>query len=241
MANHCWNTLLIEGDPAVLAKLEVLFGKYEDYEYLVDWGNEFFPNMENKPDHDLYTYYGSKWWEFTCMSTSERFLEISGDSAWSPMIKLAELIAKHYSVKCTLHFSESGHDFAGIYEWDGDKEIQKYDCTYAQYIYDEENGISSLIDEYLSYDSFDYYETPEKFLEIVNVDGITSQDIDVLREYYKEHNPIMIDKKATIDELKEIEQHLDNLSMEGLLKKVKKIREELSVEWWDELSTKKDE
>ena len=58
MSNHCWNNVTIEGKPDVLAKLQVLFNDYKNHDYMVDWGNTFFPNMENKPtDTSDYLFY----------------------------------------------------------------------------------------------------------------------------------------------------------------------------------------
>ena len=133
MANHCWNNVTIEGKPDVLAKLEVLFDDYENHDYMVDWCNTFFPNMENKPaDTSNYLFYGTRWWEFTCEMISDTTLQISGDSAWGPPEELIQLISEHYQVECEITFSESGCDFAGKRTWQNGECIDRLDQTYSQ-------------------------------------------------------------------------------------------------------------
>lgn len=237
MANHCWNSVTIEGDPAKLALLEVLFNKYEDYNYLVDWANEFFPDMKYKPiAKEEYNYYGTKWWEITCEHVSDRFLTVTGDSAWNPPCKFLEMISSVYQVRCTIHFSESGNDFAGIYEWDNGTPVQKYDCSYAQYVFDEEDGIQGLIREYLYDDScFEYQKSAEEFLQNLGVEGVTDDDKEYLKDYYKENKPSMLDKQKTLDELLEICTHLSHLEMNSLAKKVKEMHDVLHEEWESDL------
>lgn len=242
MANNCWNTVTIEGKPDVLAKLEVLFNDYENHEYLVDWANNFFPNMENKPDHGSgYLFYGTKWWDFTCEMISDTALQISGDSAWGPPEDLIRMISEHYQVECEIIFSESGIDFAGKRTYQNGEEIESYNATYSQYTYDE-RGIHGLIEEYLYDDScFELYETPNDFIEKLGIEKVSSEDMDEIKTFYKEYNINMINKKATLNELKEIETHLIHLEMIGLAAKITRMHELLSQEWEEELKINIDE
>jgi len=231
MANYCWNSVIIEGDSTVLAKLETLFNTYDDSDYLVDWGNTFFPYMADKPTHDEYTYYGTKWWEFTCTLTSDNTLQIDGDSAWGPPLKLVELISSFYSVNCKIQFSEPGSGFAGKYEWDSGTLIENTDYNYAQYIYEEEDGLDSLIREYLyEADAIDSYANSDEFINCVDV-SISAADKVILDNFFKENKKPMLDKEKTLEELSEIETHLKNLSMNGLAKKVTYMIECLTNEW----------
>jgi hypothetical protein len=239
MANHCWNNVTIEGKPDVLAKLEVLFNDYKKYDYMVNWGNTFFPNMENKPaDTSDYLFYGTRWWEFDCVMISDTTLQISGDSAWGPPEGLIQLISEHYQVECEITFSESGCDFAGKRTWQNGDCIDRIDQLYSQHVYDE-RGMDGLIEEYL-YDEncLEYYDSPQAFLDAMGVD-VEYDEMDTLKKHFKELK--VIDKQEVIDGLEEIITHLKHLSMEGLAKKVEKMHEVLSNEWEEELKVKENE
>ena len=239
MSNHCWNNVTIEGKPDVLAKLEVLFNDYENHDYMVDWGNTFFPNMENKPpDAGGYLFYGTRWWDFDCNMISDTTLQISGDSAWGPPEGLIQLISEHYQVECEITFSESGCDFAGKRVWQNGECIDRLDQTYSEHVYDE-RGMDGLIEEYL-YDEccIDNYDTPQAFIDAMSVKA-SSEEIDTLTQHFRELKTL--DKQEIMDELKEIQTHLKHLSMEGLAKKVEKMLEALSNEWHEELKIKENE
>lgn len=239
MANHCWNNVTIEGKPEVLAKLEVLFNDYENHDYMISWGNTFFPNMENKPaDTSDYLFYGTRWWDFTCEMISDTTLQISGDSAWGPPEELIRMISEQYQVECEITFSESGCDFAGKRIWQNGDCIDRIDQSYSEHVYDE-GGMDGLIEEYL-YDEncFEYYDSPQAFIDAMGVD-VKSDEMDILKEHFKELK--VMNKQEVIDGLQEIKTHLKHLSMEGLAKKVDKMLEALSNEWEEELKVKENE
>jgi len=233
MANNCWNNVIIEGKPEVLAKLEVLFNDYENHDYLVEWGNTFFPNKEDLPTSTIdHLFYDTKWWEFTCEMISDTTLQISGDSAWGPPEKLISMISEHYAVRCEITFAESGMDFAGKCIWENGECIDRIDQSYAEYIYDE-GGIDNLITEYLYDDNcFEYYPTPQSFVSSMNI-NIVSEELDILTNFYKEN--FKMNKKAILNQLEEIKKHLENLEMQGLAKKVIHCIDSLNIEWVEEL------
>lgn len=236
MANHCWNNVIIEGKKEVLDELEVLFNKYEKVNYFVDFGNAFFPNLKYYPTKEDYNYYGTKWWDFNINREHDEYLQVSGDSAWSPPLKLIEMIAKEYSVGCTISFSETGCDFAGVYVFQNNQLIERADYTYAQYAYSVENGVQSLIDDYLyDADCFENYEDADNFIDQLGVEGVEHEDMDTLREIFKEYKGPMLDKKQLLTDLDEIVQHLKNLSMYGLATKVEDAHTVLSKEWQEQL------
>lgn len=239
MANHCWNNVTIEGKPDVLAKLEVLFNDYENHDYMVDWCNTFFPNMENKPsDKSDHLFYGTRWWEFTCEMISDTTLQISGDSAWGPPEELIQLISEHYQVECEITFSESGMDFAGKRTYQNGECIDRLDQSYSEHVYDE-RGMDGLIEEYL-YDEncVESYDSPQAFVNALGI-NVKSDEMDTLKKHFKELK--VIDKQEVIDGLEEIITHLKHLSMEGLAKKVEKMHEVLSNEWHEELKKQENE
>ena len=236
MSNHCWNNVVIEGKKEVLDKLEELFKKYHEVDYFVDFGNAFFPDLENLPTKEDYNYYGTKWWEFSINSEHDEYLEISGDSAWAPPIALMLMISQEYQVKCTISFSESGCDFGGVHIYDKGNVEQQHDTSYAQYIYDQEDGVNSLINDYLyEEERYEYYENADNFVTALDVDGVTSEDMEILDQLFKENLPPMLNKKETIDNLAEILQSLRHLEMNGLAAKVEHIHTVLSHEWQEDL------
>jgi hypothetical protein len=238
MANHCWNAVIIEGKPDVLAKIEVLFDNYKNYDYLVDWANTFFPNMENLPSQSDYLFYGTRWWDSTCDMTTDVTLHVTGDSAWSPPLKLLQLISEYYGVRCEITFSESGMGFAGKCIWENGNLEYSRDMSYSEHVY-EQNGVQGLIDEYLyDEDCLEYYESPKDFESSMKVQ-ITDEEMEYLKEHFASLQSL--NKQEIIDELEEIKNHLENLEMHGLAKKVEKMFYALSIEWRKELKEKEDE
>lgn len=239
MANHCWNNVTIEGKPDVLAKLQVLFNNYNNFDYMVNWCNTFFPNMENKPDDASdYLFYGTRWWEFDCDMISDTTLQISGDSAWGPPEEFIQLISEHYNVECEITFAESGMDFAGRRTWQNGELIDRLDQTYSQYTYDD-RGIHGLIEEYLyDEDCFESYDSPEAFVNAIGI-SVTIKEMDTLYKHFKKVKTL--NKQKIIIELKEIETHLNHLDMEGLAEKVQNMINILSNEWQEELKIPENE
>jgi len=240
MANHCWNNVTIEGKPDVLAKLQVLFNNYENYNYFVDWGNSFFPNKEGLPTSGSeYLFYGTRWWEFDCDMISDETLQISGDSAWGPPEELIRMISEHYAVKCEITFSESGMDFAGKRIWENGECIDRIDQSYSEHVYDE-GGMDALIQEYL-YDEncLENYSSSQAFIDAMGIDKCSDEEMDTLMKQFRELKTLS--KQEIIDELEEIKTHLKHLTMEGLAKKVQNMLDVLSNEWEEELKVKENE
>lgn len=241
MSNHCWNNVTITGNPVKIAKLEVLFNTYSDYEYLAEWANSFFPNVENLPSKENYETYGTRWWEVTCELLNHNTLQISGDSAWSPPEEFIKMISEHYNVFCTLDFSESGNDFAGSYEFDDGEKTKAYDCNYSQHVYDT-GGVEALVNEYL-YDEeyYENYENADNFIEKLCVSDVTDEDVTIIKNHFREHLKSKLNKKETLDDIAEILLHLKHLHMNGLAAKVEHIHALLSEEWENDLLITNDE
>ncbi len=242
MSNHCWNNVSIEGKKEVLDRLEELFKNYHEIDYFVDFGNAFFPDLENPPTREDYNFYGTKWWDFSIYREHDEYLQVSGDSAWSPPLELIRMIAEKYSVGCTIQFSEGGCDFAGVYVYQNDQIIEKADYSCAQYAYSVKNGVQSLIDDYLyDDDCFENYKDADNFIDQLGVEGVEYEDMDTLRELFKEYKGPMLDKKQLLTDLEGINEHLKNLSMHGLATKVQDAHAALTKEWEHELIPKTDE
>ena len=122
-----------------------------------------------------------------------------------------------------------------IYIYDKGEQEQKYDCSYAQYVYDEE-GVERLIEEYL-YDEerFTVFKTPDDFINDLQVTGVTSEDMEILDKSFKENLVPMLDKKQTLANIAELLQSLQHLEMNGLAAKVEHIHTVLSKEWENDL------
>jgi hypothetical protein len=236
MANHCWNNLVIEGKKEVLDKLEELFKNYHEIDYFVDFGNAFFPDLKDPPTREDYNFYGTKWWDFIINRENDDYMEISGDSAWGPPLELIRMIAEKYSVGCTISFSEGGCNFAGVYVYQNDQLIEKADYSCAQYAYSVENGVQSLMDDYLyDDDCFDIYKDADDFIDKLGVEGVEHEDMERLNELFKEYYGPMLDKKQLLTDLKGINEHLKNLGMHGLATKVEDAHAALTKEWQEEL------
>ena len=238
MSNYCWNAVTIEGDKETLDKLEAIFNKYEDTDYFADFGNLFFENSDSfdPVEQGNYEHYGTRWWDFTVDRQEDTVLQVNGDSAWSPVTPLMLMISEEYQVKCTISFSESGCDFAGVHIYDKGNVEQQHDTSYAQHIYNQEDGVNSLINDYLYEEKrYEHYENADNFVTDLGVDGVTSEDMEILDQLFKENLPPMLNKKETIDNLAEILQSLRHLEMNGLAAKVEHIHTVLSHEWQEDL------
>jgi hypothetical protein len=238
MSNQCWNAVSIEGDKETLDKLQAIFNKYETVEYFADFGNLFFVDSDtfDPVEQGDYHQYGTRWWEFDITREHDEFMQVNGDSAWSSVAPLMLMISEEYQVRCTINFAESGCDFAGVYIYDKGNTEQQYDCSYAQYIYDQEEGVESLINDYLyEEERYEYYENADNFITSLGVDGVTSEDMEILDNLFKENLPPMLNKKETIENLAEILQSLKHLEMNGLAAKVEHIHTVLSDEWKEDL------
>lgn len=172
MANHCYNYAYFTGDPENIKRLDralrTLRKKDHEEKYtshgleVPPWqidgsvtlwaGNyrlvlEGKPDDFNKPNFDVYEVYGSKWfecgWEY---EEGSDHIIISGDSAWSPVLKFFIKICKHYKLGVEGDYSESGMDFAGTFSID-------------------EKGC--VVHEEMSYDEYESEHNPDGFWENV--------------------------------------------------------------------------
>ena len=185
MANHCWNWAKITGPKETLDIIEERFNKY--YE-MKDFTFTEFSRMvlglepdvvpEHETNDELFNRiyrYGTKWWEFE-IERGVDWMELRGDSAWSPPIGLLTMMTKVFDVKIEGEYSESGCDFGGFYTMENgvcdDREM-----TYFEYELesDRDNAIGRLIDdineEFLEIkyveDNYKQYLTEEEWNELV--------------------------------------------------------------------------
>ena len=157
MANSCWNWVHISGPKETLDIIEERFNKYDEMQ---DFTFTQFSRMvlgiepDVAPDYEtisemfsrIYSY-GTKWWAFEIERGGD-WMEIRGDSAWSPPLGLLTMITKVFDVKINGEYSEPGCDFGGFYSIE-DGECEDRQMTYFEYELecDRKNTIGRLIDE----------------------------------------------------------------------------------------------
>lgn len=170
MANYCYNWMSFQGDEASIKELkEKAFGTYGDYEYLTKWVNGVI-GKETKENFDTYEY-GTRWFDFDVnMETFDDKLYdlvVTGDSAWSPPIEMAQAFCNHFNVECTIEYEESGNDFGGSTSINKDGElVDVQDYTYREwrYIQDAPSAIENLIEDLEFELGEGYVESVEEFL-----------------------------------------------------------------------------
>ena len=146
MANYCYNNIHLEGDEVSIKELkDRLTDTYDKFKYLNGWcdyvlkiRDDFDYNFDK--DKRDYCYYGSKWFDFDFdVEDSENELQISGDSAWSPLEKFTEELCKVYNLTGSIEYSEPGMDFAGITKFDFNGKTSEESWSYDEYQYREDS------------------------------------------------------------------------------------------------------
>lgn len=247
MPNYCWNTVTITGDKKTIKSLVKIFDSYENYEYFNDFCNAFLKKSKEVTDKLEYYHYGTKWWDFhVSHEENGTVIDITGDSAWSPPLRLLEELSLKYNLEISGEYNEPGMNFAGKYvinnghyethdeyssmEYDY---LSDFDCFFENYVY-------SLLES----DTLDDYQNFDDFLESFDI-NFKENEIEELRTFYYENsNNVLLDmesKKTILNELDEVTTHLKNLSMEGLATKIEHIQKKLKTVWeTEEKLTKKE-
>ena len=185
MANYCWNWVSIEGPKETLDIIEERFKKYDDWQGTFTEFSRMVLGLEPDviPEHETVNemfsriyIYGTKWWSFEIERGGEDWMNISGDSAWSPPIGLLTMMTKVFDVKINGEYSEPGCDFGGFYTMENG-ECEDNEMTYFEYELqsDRDNAISRLIDDIneeffdLNYaeDNYKQYLTEEEWNQVL--------------------------------------------------------------------------
>lgn len=103
-----------------------LLGRTLDYE---DLGAE--RPLEEYGYYDSVACIGSKWDpEFCVDSLDDTRIQLSSNSAWSPVLRGLVLVAKKYDVSLKVEYEEGGCDFGGILAYDNStKEVSSFSTT----------------------------------------------------------------------------------------------------------------
>jgi len=185
MANHCWNWAKITGPKETLDIIEERFKKYyemQDFTFtefsrmVLGLDPEVVPEYEtsNEMFNRIYTY-GTKWWSFE-IDRDDEWLELRGDSAWSPPLGLLTMMTEVFDVRIDGEYSEPGCDFGGFYTIENgvcdDREM-----TYFEYELESDRyeAIGRLIDqineEWFDFkyaeDNYKKYLTEEEWNEVL--------------------------------------------------------------------------
>ena len=143
MANNCYNHITLQGSADVLTKVVERLETYDQFNYLNGWGDyvlgirdDFDYKWEEDERKDAY-YYGSRWFDIDIELESET-LTISGDSAWSPLIKFTEELCKVYQLDGSIYYSETGMDFAGEISFSKGTELNRDECSCREMNYKED-------------------------------------------------------------------------------------------------------
>jgi hypothetical protein len=154
MANHCYNEIILEGNKESIKELrDRLTDTYDKFIYLNGWCDYILKVRDDfdcssvllpqQQEHYIYNFdedkrdhyfYGSRWFEFKVEGDSNT-IQLTGDSAWSPMEKFTEELCKVYNLSGNLEYSEQGCDLAGIIDFDSNGETSRQEFTYSEYEY----------------------------------------------------------------------------------------------------------
>lgn len=170
MANDCWNKAIIKGDKS---RLEKIFEKFDSIEngvlHIGNYKTLFTEDVSDMDEQD----WGSKRFTPSCEMYDDE-LVITGDSAWSPMIGLFEMVSVEFGVEVDLSFEEMGYDFAGKISWDTNGIIMENEMwTYWEKLslFDQENFW-----EELSYRA-EIYDSLDEFMEDLNLPKWKDQSV----------------------------------------------------------------
>lgn len=185
MANYCWNWAKITGPKETLDIIEERFKKYDEMQdftftefsrMVLGLDTEVVPEYEtsNEMFDRIYTY-GTKWWSFE-IDRDDEWLELRGDSAWSPPLGLLTMMTEVFDVRIEGEYSEPGCDFGGFYTIENG-ECEDNEMTYFEYELesDRKEAIGRLIDqineEWFDFkyaeDNYKKYLTEEEWNEVL--------------------------------------------------------------------------
>ena len=197
MANHCWNGISISRlNKEKVDKILSWLKSYEDFSYMNDWVESIISEEYRltKENSDNYVY-GGRWFDFGVDEHSDTEIRLSGDSAWSPMLGLCQVLSKEFECKVEIQFEESGADFGGEFHFDNGQQDILYDGSYSGYQY-YADGIDRVIENYEWLDD-DIAYTDDYKVALADVkEFLTEEDLAKFREAFIFHDKEYKIKKA---------------------------------------------
>lgn len=185
MANHCYNYASVSGAKDSLDKLEQAIAIAKgDADHL--WWESFksvFPNKKYQTN-DVYTEFGSKWFECEIERDSDYTMTICGDSAWSPVSSFLLKLSKEFNLIIHSEYEEPGMDFAGWFECSNGNVVRDEQVSFRVFmdIQDPGRGLEQILEEV--HDNI--YQSFEEWLE--------GEDKALLNRLTDEHKKIIKDE-----------------------------------------------
>jgi len=210
MANHCYNWITITGDSDSIQKLidkceqpevqnESLW--YNTYHKLFPDTNKRYPGADEEDKFDVYEQYGSKWFDLGIDYPADKeYVNIMGDSAWSPMEPLCQKLSQAYNVEIRIEFEEGGCDFGGfaVYENGIETESETYTYRTWMYINDPPCFMENIAEEILCGDYYqdldDFKENDKECWDVMSVKDKKELKL-IFEEYAQQIKQEEIDKK----------------------------------------------
>lgn len=203
MANHCWNSVSITGlTKENKERLIKWVNSYEKFTYMNTWVESIITLIYTQaPKRDLAPLtpeafdaykYGGRWFAFNLDDHTDDYAQISGDSAWSPMIGMCEVISRELECEVHIDYSESGSDFGGETIFRNGVEEILFEGSYGAYQYYSQ-GINAIIEDYEWVDTIEEYES---ILDGIREDIKNDADILTFREAFAEFDKELERDKA---------------------------------------------
>jgi hypothetical protein len=191
MANNCYNFIIVEGSLEILdeieAKLRDATENMKNSLYFETYHKVFKdPHLLPEPDDkfDVYDEYGSKWFEIGDIS-GEFDLEISGDSAWSPVVAFCQKLSDQYKVNVRIEYEEPGSDIGGFSCFENGVLTEYMDTSYVAWRF-EQDGMDFLLSEIEYIGVEDFWDVYKHFKEVFP--KLSSTNIKELIENFKNLN-----------------------------------------------------
>ena len=171
-------------DQEAKEKIVTFLESYNKYNYVCDWvnsliskENQLTPNFDEGGDPYVY---GAKWFDYE-FDVEEDYINISGDSAWSPVEGMCQAISKEFNCHVLINYSESGCDFGGESNFINGEEDIMFEGSYRAYSYYSE-GLECLNSD------TDWIDDEETLNEIKKewLSIVFKHDREIIEEWYKE-------------------------------------------------------
>ena len=211
MANHCQNFAYFSGEPEQISKLEEALQREtanhlkEEYtdkglsipSYVTNIVPLYASNYNlilsdkqddfTQPGYDVYDLYGSRWFECEWEVMSDTEIQLTGSSAWSPVLPFFQKICTTYQLDSYGGYAESGNDFAGEFTITKEGELADTQTTYQQY--EADHNPDSFFDNILYLiceGDFNTFEEVLKCFKNVNW-NLTDEELNRLKTEYSDY------------------------------------------------------
>jgi len=218
MANHCQNFAYFSGEPEQISKLEQALQREtanhlkEEYtdkgltipSYASNTVDLYARNYNlilsdqpddfTKPGYDVYDLYGSKWFECEWEVMSDIEIQLTGSSAWSPVVSFFQKICTTYQLDAYGDYAESGMDFAGEFTITKEGEVTDNQTSYKQYeATNNPEGFFENVLYYISDGLFESFQSVLDYFKDVNW-NLTDAETKTLKEEYGNYLITFTDK-----------------------------------------------